>query len=221
MSDHILLVEGESDRAFFEVLCRTLELDTKVQVALPKEHGGRKNTKQGVFITLPTLLDNLSDREDGRLAVVVDADSDEHGGGFTRTVEQFVSKVENYGYQRRATDCVQSTGLLFSHDDGLKDLGLWVMPNNGDEGMLENWLAQCVLPDEQMWLGHARSVINSLPFDRKFKELRRPKAEIATWLAWQEHPGEGLYNALEAGLVDENSPLYKALADWLVRVFRK
>lgn len=221
MSDHILLVEGESDRGFFEVLCRKLGLGAKVQVAPPRRFGAPRDSKQTVFNVLPTMLRNLGDSEDGRLAVIVDADREKDGGGFSCTVEQFIAKVEGYGYEYQRADSVESAGLLFSHNDGLNDLGLWVMPNNGDEGALENWLLQCAHPEEQTRLNHAQSVIDSLPFDRRFNELRRPKAEVATWLAWQKRPGEGLYNALEADLVDENSPQYKALVDWLKRVFRE
>lgn len=219
--NHILLVEGESDRGFFEVLCRSLGLDMQVEVAPPRKFGARRDTKQAVLNVLPTLLENLVDREDGRLAVVVDADTDEHGGGFSRTVRQFKEKVADYGYLCPAINNTSSGGLLFDHNDGLNDLGLWVMPNNRDEGMLEDWLAQCVLAEERPLFDHASSVIDDLPFELKFKPLRRQKAHIATWLAWQERPGEGLYNALEAGLVDKESLLYITLVDWLERVFRK
>lgn len=217
---HTLLVEGEADRGFFEVLCRSLGLDTQVEVAPPRRFGARHDTKQAVLNTLPLLLENLVDKEDGRLAVVVDADNVEHGSGFTRTVEQFANKVADYGYQCATNVDLQPCGVFFTHDDGLCDLGLWVMPNNADEGMLEHWLARCIKAEEQPLFDHVREVIDGLPFDQKFKELHRPKAEIATWLAWQKRPGEGLYNALEADLLDTENCLYKALADWLVRIFR-
>lgn len=220
-SHHILLVEGEADRGFFEVLCKSQGLNMRINVASPRKYGASRDTKQAVLNILPMLLDGLIDREDGRLAVIVDADSDKHGGGFSRTVKQFKEKVADYGYLCPAIGNTPPGGLLFQHDDGLNDLGLWVMPNNRDEGMLEHWLAQCILAEERPRFDHASSVIDDLPFDPKFKPLRRQKAEIATWLAWQERPGEGLYNALEAGLVDNETPLYQALVNWLERIFGK
>lgn len=219
VSDHILLVEGEADRGFFEALCRSLNLDTSVEVAPPRRFGAKRDTKQAALHTLPTLLENLVDREDGRLAVVLDADSHVHGGGFVRTVTQFSDVVGEYGYQQRTAGAQSQDGLLFSHDDGLNDLGLWVMPNNADEGMLEHWVAKCLTADERPWFDHAIRVIDELPWPAKFKELRRPKAEVATWLAWQERPGEGLYHAVEAGLLDESSSLHAGLNAWLEAVY--
>ena len=219
INDHTLLVEGEADRGFFEVMCRSLGLEARVEVAPPRRFGAGRDTKQAAFNILPMLLEDLVDREDGRLAVVVDADNHAHGGGFLRTVEQFSNKVKDYGYRCSNPNVTPPEGLIFHHDDGLNDLGLWVMPNNADEGMLEHWLAQCLLAGEQPWFDHASRVLDELPFDPKFKPLHRPKAEIATWLAWQERPGEGLYNALDAGLIDKEKPLYRALADWLERIF--
>ena len=55
----ILLVEGEQDRGFFELICRNLGLNTSVRVAQPKQLGGTHNTKEGVFNLLPILLQQL------------------------------------------------------------------------------------------------------------------------------------------------------------------
>ena len=40
MADHMLLVEGEADKNFFEQVCKTLELHTRVTVAPPRDVGG-------------------------------------------------------------------------------------------------------------------------------------------------------------------------------------
>lgn len=219
-SDYTLLVEGEADRGFFEALCRSLGLHPQVEVAPPRRFGAKRDTKQAALHTLPTLLENLVDREDGRVPVILDSDQPEHGGGFERTVEQFSEVVGPYGYQLENAGGASHTGLHFCHEDGLKDVGLWVMPNNADDGMLEHWMAGCLKVDEQPRFDHACQVIDTLPWPAKFKPLRRPKAEIATWLAWQERPGEDLYNAIEAGLLDDTTPLFMGLSEWLGRTFR-
>ncbi|MCL5041552.1 MAG: hypothetical protein M1440_03620 [Gammaproteobacteria bacterium] len=89
MNDHTLLVEGEADRGFFEVLCRSLGLEARVEVAPPRRFGAGRDTKQAAFNILPMLLEDLVDREDGRLAVVVDADADNHahGGGLYNALD--------------------------------------------------------------------------------------------------------------------------------------
>lgn len=215
----VLLVEGETDRGFFEIFCRKLGLSVDVQVATPRKLGAWKDTKQAAFNILPDVLENLADAQVERLAVVVDADSEANGGGYERTLEQFADRVNVYGYSMREKAEVAQAGVFFQHDDGLNDVGLWIMPNNADEGMLEDWVSCSLKQEEQDLFDHAVETINNLPGPLRFKELHRAKAEVATWLAWQKRPGEGLYYAAEADLLDESSAAHKTLAAWLERSF--
>lgn len=213
--DRILLVEGESDRAFFELICRRIGLDNLVTVAPPKELTGSHNTKEGVFNYLPTLLKQLGDGSVVRLAVVVDADSPPNGD-FARARDRITGIVQPFGYTLNAST---SGGLIYKSDDGLADFGLWVMPDSLSNGLLEDWVKQCLHSDEQGLFGHAVSVVSSLPSPSKFSPVRLSKAEVATWMAWQRQPGHGLYRAVEDGLIDTGSPLYLALTAWLTHVF--
>jgi len=215
MAEHILLVEGESDRSFFKEVCKTLGLHPSVTVAPPRDVGGSHNTKEGVFNLLPDLLNQLGDAEIARLAVVVDADSEDNGGGYNRVIDRVTEIVRLYGFTLRSNPV---GGILFQHGDGLADFGLWVMPNNCDEGMLEDWIKSCVHPDEHELFAHAETVVNTLP-KTKFKPIHISKAEVATWLAWQKQPGHGLYRAIEDQLIDRNSALFKELCIWLTHIY--
>ena len=215
MSDRVLLVEGESDRSFFEEICKTLGLHTSVTVAPPKDVGGSHNTKEGVLNHFPILLNQLGDAQITRLAIIVDADSEDNGGGYQRAIDKVAEKVEPYGFTM-ISDPVG--GVLFQHDDGLADFGLWVMPNNCDEGMLEDWIKHCIHPDENNLFAHAETVVDTLP-QTKFNPIHISKAEVATWLAWQKKPGHGLYHAVEENLIDTNSALFKELCVWLTHIY--
>jgi hypothetical protein len=216
-TDHILLVEGESDRAFFEQICKVLGLDTRVTVAPPKSLAkeGAYNSKEGIFNYLPTLLGQLADGQTSRLAVVVDADSTANGGGYTQAIKKITDILTPHGFFL-APNTVG--GIVFKHNDGLADFGLWVMPNNSDEGMLEDWIKQCIHPNEQDLFTHAKSVVATLP-SPKFKPIHLSKAEVATWLAWQKQPGHGPYRAVEDKLIDPSGTQYKNLIAWLNHIF--
>ena len=216
MDDRKLLVEGEADRSFFEAVCKTLGLHDLVTVAPPKDIGGSHNSKEGVFNLLHTLLNQLDDAQITRLAVVVDADSEDNGGGYQCAIDEVTKIVESHGFTLRSNPIA---GVLFQHDDGLADFGLWVMPNNGDEGMLEDWIKSCVQSKEHKLFTHAKEVVGELS-PPKFKPIHRSKAEVATWLAWQKQPGHGLYRAVEDQLIDTNSALFKELRFWLNQVYR-
>ena len=217
MSQNILIVEGEADRGFFEALCNTPQLGVSVEVAPPKQLGGTHNTKEGVFnILLDTYLQQLNDGAVSRLAIVVDADAAEHGQGFARTLRRVEKIVSEYGFS--TPTAATAGGCLFQHSDGLNPFGLWIMPNHADDGMLEHWLSECVSQEQIALFHHAQACVDALP-TRLFKPLRRAKADIATWLAWQEKPGEGLYHCVEAGLLDEEAVLYQRLIAWLQLIF--
>ena len=220
MSQNILIVEGEADRGFFEALCNTLQLGVSVEVAPPKQLGGTHNSKEGVFNLLGTYRRQLNDGTVSRLAIIVDADAAEHGQGFACTLRRVEKIVSEYGFSVPAAAPTAATagGCLFQHSDGLNPFGLWIMPNHADDGMLEHWLSECVSQEQIALFHHAQACVDALP-TRLFKPLRRAKADIATWLAWQEKPGEGLYHCVEAGLLDETAQQYQALVSWLRAVF--
>ena len=215
---NILLVEGDADRGFFEALLQRWQFSVKaVDVCTPRDAGHHKDSKQAAFAVIQqTYLPQLADGQIERLAVVVDADRTEHGGGYARTVKQLTDVLNTFGYVALQAP---APSLIFQHDDGLSDIGVWVMPDNAGDGMLEDWIKQSIHPQEAGLMSHASSAIDQIPGRPKFKPLRRSKAEVATWLAWQENPDHGLWQAAEADLLDESAPLLIGFKDWLGRVF--
>lgn len=214
---NILLVEGEADRGFFEAFCRMLSIPVDVRVATPKDTDGAHNTKEGVLSHLTSaLLPQLQDGQLQRIGVVVDADRVEHGSGYTVTLQRFKDALAQAGYQPNPA---AASGLVFTHTDGLADLGLWIMPNNADEGMLEDLIKQCLHHDEAGLYQHGEASIDAIPGGPKFQSWHRTKAEVATWLAWQKKPEHGLYNAVQAELLNTDAALLKALQAWLAHVF--
>lgn len=216
----LLLVEGESDKSFFEELCRSLELRASVRVAPPREVQGAHNSKEGVLKLLPVLLKQLQDGLMERIAVVVDADFEHDSGlGYRRTLERFEAIVGPFGFSL-AKRPPQQKGIVFTNSDGLADLGLWVMPDNRRDGCLEDFLQGCVCQDELSLFERAQAAVRSLPQPRKFKDPQVTKAELATWLAWQRSPGRGLYYAMQEGLMDVAGQPFTGLTDWLRLIFR-
>ncbi|MDM8544953.1 hypothetical protein QUF61_00520 [Candidatus Venteria ishoeyi] len=217
-SQKILLVEGDSDKSFFEKICKKLSLDNSVQVAPPKDVGGGRNSKEGVFQRLEILLPQLADGQLTHIAVVIDADYVECNGlGLQRTIERVSKIVKPFDFELRQDD--RKKGLYFKHSDGFSDFGLWVMPDNENEGMLEDWIKPCIKNDESELFEKASQAVASLS-SPKFKPHLKTKAKIATWLAWQKQPGHGLYWAIKENLLDEDIEYYKNLENWLVQIFQ-
>jgi hypothetical protein len=216
-SNRLLLVEGEADKSFFQAFCKAQALEEIITVSPPRGLGGSKNTKQGAINYLPELLKQLPDGKLERLGLIVDADQVTFGGGFDKTLEQIKTVLAAHDFSLQE-QLLTDGGIVFQHQDGLADFGLWIMPNNNDEGMLENWIAQSIHPHDIALYQHAQTTVNALAIP-KFKPIRQTKAEIATWLAWQEKPGEGLYYAIDGKLLDQTAPLYTGFLAWLHHVF--
>lgn len=214
---NILLVEGQADKSFFVELCKHLKLTVHVDVFTPRDAGHTHDTKQAAFSILTNYLRQLADGQTERLAIVVDADKAVDGGGFENTLTQLNQHINIEGYALRAS--TTPNGLLFAHNDGLNDIGAWIMPNNADEGALEHWIQSNLHPSESALMMHAQASINQIPGGPKFKDIRRVKAEVATWLAWQEAPDHGLWQAVKPGLLNEAAPQMQALKTWLETVF--
>ena len=103
-------------------------------MAPPRELGGKSNTKGSVFAILPTILKQLPDGTIRRLAVIVDADHPENNGmGYGKTLDEFTRIAGEVGYTRTFPKGLRG-GILFRHNDGLSDLGLWIMPDNRMDG---------------------------------------------------------------------------------------
>lgn len=221
-AQQILLVEGEADRGLYEALCQSWAITAEVKVSTPRDAGHRHNTKQAILQVLPQYLLQLNDGQIQRLGVVMDADSATHGGGFARTLAALAPVLAPHGYQPAPVSPPPgqpAPGLLFAHNDGLHPVGAWFMPNNADEGMVEDWIKACLHPNEHELMAHAQTAINQIPGGPKFKALHRTKAEVATWLAWQAKPEHGLYHAAQPGLLNEQAPDLVAFRSWLERVF--
>ncbi len=220
---YVLLVEAEDDRNFFEQVCKSFNLNPNITVAPPKDFKEKydnklRNTKQGVLNLLKKLLVQLPDEEGAikRLAIIIDADHEkEQGLGYQKTIEQVCNIAADFDFTLTE---YQGNGLSFKHNDGFAEFGLWVMPNNHTDGMLEDFIKTCVSTEEQSLFNHAIHTVQNV-LEPKFKPHHYSKAEVATWLAWQNPPGHGLYYTVKDDLLNTNHPLFQDLAQWLKKIF--
>jgi hypothetical protein len=97
-SSHVLLVEGQGDKDFFNKICALFNLTPNIQVATPTDFNG-KNSKEGVINNLPQLLKQLADGSLSKLAVIFDADyKKEHGLGCQETIKKITEIVKPYDF---------------------------------------------------------------------------------------------------------------------------
>jgi len=219
---NLLLVEGTNDKSFFERVCKKYGINANVKVSTPVDLvlpvQGAFNSKQGVINSLDALLPMLEDEDSviKKIAIVIDSDiQGQNNGGFASTISLIKNKALRHDYS--ATHQYKNGGVEIPHNDPqMNSLGIWIMPNNKDDGTIENWLKDKILDSEKVMFAHACSIVSRLE-NKKFSQSSIAKAEIATWLAWQNQPGRTLAYTLKEGeeLIDIEHAGFKGFVKWL------
>jgi hypothetical protein len=198
----LLWVEGKDDRAVVESLCGFHDVPELFQV---REQRGVTELLRGLPLEL-----RAPDLE--RFGIVVDANGD-----VTRRWQTIRDILRNEGYER-VPDHVQPEGTVITPPARSPWFGAWIMPDNSAPGAIEEFAAALVPADDFLWV-HAANTIDAIPEqDRRFPPLKRAKAHIHTWLAWQEAPGSPMGQAITKGDLDARAPLADAFVAWLRRL---
>lgn len=98
-------------------------------------------------------------------------------------------------------------------------IGVWLMPDNIEPGMLEDFLGNLIPPNDQCWPYTDEVVDTAKANGASFGLTHKSKARIHSWLAWQEPPGRPFGTAITAKLFLSGSPVGVRFAQWFARVF--
>lgn len=146
------------------------------------------------------------------LGVVIDAD-DKLDGRWNR-LRNFLSS--------RFGDLPQTlpTGGLIVEQAGGVRFGAWFMPDNNQGGMLEDFCALLV-PEAhaKSWHYAAGTIEEARKQGGQWRDVHRSKAQIHTWLAWQDPPGERLGIALTKKILEPTSRNAEPFVLWFKRLY--
>ncbi len=97
-------------------------------------------------------------------------------------------------------------------------VGIWLMPDNGSKGELEDFVAKMIPGNDPVW-PLSRGYINQINAgDRKFPVDKTQKAELYSWLAARKEPSR-MGAAVGAGDLDVNGYPCKEFLAWLIQLF--
>jgi hypothetical protein len=202
----ILLVEGPDDEHVLKHICGNRGIAHLDEV---KSHGG-------VDTLLESIPVRLKESDVHIVGVVIDADTD-----VKARWESLRHRLIKVGYQDVPTDPMPEGTILDPPAQALLPrVGVWIMPDNRTNGILEDFLLFLVPHDGVSLFNHVQSSVAAIPAaDRRFGLRVKPKAIIHTWLAWQEEPGKPLGTAITARFLDPNVAQVDVLVSWLKRLF--
>jgi hypothetical protein len=116
---------------------------------------------------------------------------------------------------------INSQGIIIPVSDIYPKIGIWLMPNNSDIGMLEDFLIKLAKGKHENSLRFAQECVDKAKEQgfSTFKEVQYAKAIIHTYLAWrQPEPGTTLGLSI-AGNLNSYAPLAISFVDWLKELF--
>ena len=170
---------------------------------------------EALKIALGLLLDN-TDSGVSNIGIVVDADSDVNARW-----DAFHNIAKNAGECKFPSKPPQSGHITnIVREKHPIRLGIWIMPNNENEGMLEHFVSDLIPDGNFLWQKAEADVIAIPETERLFPSIHTQKAKIHTWLAWQETPGRPMGIGVAAGWFDHQSPLAQSFIAWIKELFR-
>lgn len=229
MNEHLLLVEGADDKWFFTALLAQHGMNVEVHPPNESDTGIDGNGIDNLLTSLPLLLKQLASRQRKRLAIVIDADKAPQFG-FTNRRNQIIDiiRASNLGYNTETSAPESLNGEFFTHDI-LAPIGLWIMPNHSDSGMLETFLEPCITgATREEIFSVADNALDQLTTNddltgTRFSPNHFNKVRFNTWLGWQKKPENcrmlGPACALKNGWLDSEHENIKAITVWLNTAF--
>ncbi len=101
----------------------------------------------------------------------------------------------------------------------LSRLGIWLMPDNQQPGILEDFLGRLVPPNDPCWAHAEEATVRARALGGPLAEKDHAKGRIHTWLAWQTEPGRAFGVALNARILGHDSPEALRFVSWFQRLF--
>lgn len=197
-----LLVEGQDDAQVFFHLLRYYKLDTQVTI----------QQKEGVDALLEILEVELMRRAESRIGIVVDADTD-----IAIRWQSLRHRLIEAGYT--SVPHRPDPGGTILKQTGRPNVGLWLMPDNTIPGMLEDFMSLLIPAGDMLWPMAQGIVQQVIAKDRRFPQTQEMKANMHTWLAWQEEPGKPMGQAITKRYLNANAPHAQQLMTWIRQLF--
>ena len=196
-----LLVEGNDDQHVIWALCNQFKINQTFDVI---DCEGIEN----LFLQIPV---RLKQTDLDTIGIIIDADTD------------LKSRWDNLKQIFKGQGIIlpldlPAEGLIVNGPDTIT-IGIWIMPNNNLNGMLEDFIAFLVPNDDKLLpiVQHNLNVIENKQLN-KYKPTHKSKAVIHSWLAIQEDPGTPMGLGITKRYLTTEEEVCSNLINWLNRL---
>lgn len=197
-----LLVEGNDDQHVVWALCEQYNIPESFDVV----------DCDGVDKLIPQISVRFKVSGMEAVGIIVDADDKP-----TQRWSHVSAELTKSGFNDIPKD-LPVDGLILSNDK--QKAGVWIMPNNKLNGMLEDFISFLIPSDDKLY-----PVVQTTLQDIEAKELNnykqchKAKASIHTWLAWQEDPGTPMGLSITKRYLTTDEATCMIFVEWLKKLF--
>lgn len=147
------------------------------------------------------------------LGVMLDAD-EEPKSRYARIRSQCIAEFPNMPVDL-------PDGGLVVENGSKRRLGVWIMPDNVAPGTLEVFL-QYMVPSTSaaVWDHAVTSAAAAKQLGAPYHDSHCPKANLYTWLAWQDEPAQRAGEALTRKILDPHAPSAANFIKWFRSLYQ-
>lgn len=215
IKEKVLIVEGKED---LRVIPELIERGAGINWIVSKKPVIYINDLDGVDqLNESVITANIKASGLKIIGIIVDADdSSENRWHSIRTL--FISNFPNLPEE------IPEDGFIVTNrnEDDIK-FGAWIMPDNKNNGMLETFLEYLVPNHENdaVWEYAKNTVqeVKALNSTERFKDAHTDKANIYSWLAWQNPPGRQLHDAIKQKILKPDHPKAQPFIKWFLELY--
>lgn len=205
-SSHRLTVEGADDKHSVVHLLKRHGFDWDAPArAVPYVHVAG-SVEQVLDALTPGVLSI------DRFGVVVDADAEP-----ARRWAQIRDRLRSAGVP--APDAPDPNGTVLRGRDDRCRVGVWLMPDNREPGILEHFLSKLVPEGDGCWSHAEAATARAREIGAPLAAKDTMKGTLYAWLAWREEPGLPFGTALTARVLRHDSAEALAFVAWFDRLF--
>lgn len=210
-----LIVEGKDAIVLTAIL---------IKKEIPSPKGYRNSYKyKNEFVKIATgfskikavLKEQLQSPDVEHIGIIIDADDK----GAENRFKSLIDFIQKETTENLANAKLTSKGYCHKLNDG-RTIGIWIMPDNLNEGYLENFVSSMIPKNDESWQ-FAQEKVKELSKESycKFNTTTQQKALVHTYLAWQKTPGLPMGTAVKAGFLKVENPLLENFTIWFKNVF--
>jgi hypothetical protein len=206
----VLLVEGKQDRFVIPELIEANDVDwgtRKNPIVFIRDYDGYQKLVDPDVISTELQASGLS-----ALGIMIDADDNPEGRWQSIRSASLKSIPD-------IPEALPEDGLIHITPTGIR-FGIWVMPDNKMSGMLETFLTYMIpTGSEGLWQFAQAATNEAKSKGAVFTDSHFDKANIYTWLAWQNPPGRQLHQAIMQRILHPNHPNAQRFVTWFKTLY--